>query len=322
MTATPSPTWRDEPLLEVQTWLQQASAGAGAGTRITCVVPDPDWAPGVFPGGFFEHQGQRLRHRPLAIWLALAELVGCRLKTPRVRADQWLSLTFEVLDATRVPHRFEGERAKKYEPDSPFSAVVRTEEPTFLHYYRQFLERLPERRQGRLLWLGVNQGWEVAPLLSLWPPQRLAVTEVVGIDHAAAAIAVARHRFAAYPHWRFEAADINHLDFAALGRFDAIVAINVLHSPAMNGHDVLQTLLRENCRPNCRLLFGFPNCRYLDGEVRYGTRAGKQREADWGPLINETVFYRRLLTKNRFDVRIRGKHTVLIEATRKQFGGR
>lgn len=322
MTLIPTPTWRDEPLLVVQTWLQQASAGAAAGTTITCVAPNPDWAPGVYPGGWFEHDGLRLRHRPLAVWLALADLYGCRLKTPIIRPDQWLALTFEVLDAARVPHAFAGDRAKKYEPDSPFAAVVRTEEPTFLHYYRQFLERLPERRQGRLLWLGVNQGWEVEPLLSLWSPERLAATEVVGIDHAAAAIGLARQRFADQPHWRFEATDINRLDFAALGKFDAVVAINVLHSPALNGHQVLQTLLRENCRDNCRLLFGFPNCRYLDGEVRYGTRTGKQREAEWWPLINETVFYRRLLTKNRFEVRIRGKHTVLIEAIRKQFGGR
>ncbi|CAM2010677.1 hypothetical protein [Acanthopleuribacter pedis] len=314
----PVPWVRDQPLIDILIWLERQSATHATGALFQCVVPNPDWGAGCYPGEIYERDGEYLCHRALPIWFELAERVACRLRTPRWRADDWLALTFEVLDPQKVPHWFVGPRAEKYEPGTDFSKIVRTEEPTFLHHYLHFIRRIPKRNPTRVLLLGVGQGWEVVPFLRCWSPDRLAETELIGIDHAARAVAAAQARFGSLGP-RFLVADLGGFDFATLGVFDVIVAINVLHSPALDGHRILHRLLTHHCRPNSRVLFGFPNCRYLDGEVRYGTRVGKQRETEMTPLLQEVGFYRRTLIKHHFDVKVHGKHTVLVEGTRKQF---
>lgn len=312
------PCWRDHPLIKVVAWLERQSATHAANSVFRCRIPNPDWGIGCYPGELYERDGRLLRHRSLPLWYELAELVGCRLLTPRWLADEWLLLTFQVLDPQKAPHRFEGPRAEKYEPGTLFSKVVRTEEPTFLREYLRFIRRLPERTGCRVLILGVGQGWEFEPFYAEWPAERLAETEMIGLDHAVAALEAARRRFGSGGP-RFVATDLADCDWREFGRFDVLIAVNVLHSPAIDGHGLLQRLIKDHCTPNCRVLFGFPNCRYLDGEVRYGTRVGRQKESDWAPLLQEVAYYRRILEKNGFNVQVRGKHTVIVQGARKQF---
>ena len=46
------------------------------------MLPTPTSAQGLFTGELFEHSGVHYRHRPLRVWLELAEQLGCRLHTP------------------------------------------------------------------------------------------------------------------------------------------------------------------------------------------------------------------------------------------------
>ncbi|MBC7976489.1 MAG: SAM-dependent methyltransferase, partial [Myxococcales bacterium] len=75
------PVFRRESMLEILAFVE-AQRAAGATAFAFCVL-DPDLGRGHYAGELIEHAGALHVHRPLRVWLDLAERMALRLRTPR-----------------------------------------------------------------------------------------------------------------------------------------------------------------------------------------------------------------------------------------------
>jgi trans-aconitate methyltransferase len=304
-------------LLEIIRRMRAAFA-AGASTFELDVL-DPDLARGRHAGEQIVVGGTTYVHRPLRVWIDLAERMRLRLKTPRPASPPFIHLVFEPLATDAPVHASaHGDATEKYGADSAFARVSKLDDPSFVLDMADALERIEPQAGARVLSLGVNTGDELALLLDLAPALRDAT--FVGIDHSASAIAAARERFGATSHGTtvgLHVADITapgELAALDLGRFDLVIAIGLLQSGAIDDRALLRTLVQDHLAPHGSLILGIPNCRYVDGEVEYGARMKNFTQPELGLVIKDIAFYRKYLQQHHKKVFVTGKHYLLVTA--------
>jgi len=133
--------------------------------------------------------------------------------------------------------------------------------------------------------------------------------ELVGVDHSASALAVARARF---PAFQFACADVGALATLGLGTFDLVISLNTLQSPAIDDRAVLRQIVQHHLAPRGAVILGLPNARYRDGELEYGARIPNFRQPELGLLVKDVAFYRKYLQQHGRQVFVTGKHYVLV----------
>ena len=305
-------TFTDEPLNEVVETLKTGLGPLQTGEPLTFYAPNPDLGAGLFTGEVFEHEGERFRHRPLRVWLELAERLGCRLHTPEPEGI-WVKFTVSKL-ADISWHKDKAGKAgcETYGETSEFSRVQKLEEPTFLLDYTDAVKRTPLTPKSRVLSLGVGRGDELRPFETLFRGYDLSFT---GIDHSAGALDVARKRFPG-DAYTFIQADLNDLSKQALGRFDLTVSIATFQSPGVNGHTLIREVAQNHLTERGNLILALPNCRYRDGEVTYGAKMKNFSEPDLSLVIKDLAFYRKYLQQHRFRVFLTGKYYLFLTAVR------
>lgn len=308
-------TFTDEPLPYIIAALRERLETLEAGERLTFYALDPDLGAGLFAGEEIELGGVRYRHRPLRVWLELAERLGCRLHTPE-GDGVFVTLTFSKLGeaswhGTEDP---EGERleSERYGRDSAFSRVQKLEEPTFLLDYIEALERVALGPGNRVLSLGVGRGDELIPLETLDEGHTLSVT---GVDRAESALEIARERFSG-SNYQFIDADLNKLKALELSRFDLILSIATFQSPGVRGHLLIRELVQHHLTARGSLILALPNCRYRDGELVYGAKMKNFANPDLSLLVKDLAFYKKYLQQHRFRVFITGTYYVFLTAVR------
>lgn len=290
--------FRTEPLLAIIAYLEARGSGAIA-------VPDPDLGRGRYAGELIEHAGERLVHRPFRTWVDLAERLGLRLLTPRSFAPPLIELRFERLDpATRLRPDAENP-TERYGAGSEFARISKAEDPSFVLDLREALARAGLPPRARVLDLGVNAGDELALLHDLG----LVDAELVGVDHSASALELARSRF---PAATLIEADLNSLPSHGLGRFDLVLSIGTLQSPGIDDRELIRRIVQDHLAPHGAVILGFPNARYLDGELEHGTRMKNFRQPELGLLIKDVAFYRKYLQQHGKQVFVTGKYELLI----------
>lgn len=302
-------------LLEIVAAMRRAFA-AGA-TTFELDVLDPDLGRGHHAGERIEIDGVAYLHRPFRVWVDLAERMRLRLRTPRPAAAPLVHLVFEPLSADEVGDAVPLDPTEKYGIASPFARISKLEDPSFVLDMADALERIALPAGARVLDLGVNTGDELALLLELWPALRDAT--LVGVDHSATAIAAARARFAGItgPRVDLHVADLapaGALAALGLGRFDLVLSIGTLQSPGIDDRDLLRRIVQDHLTPTGAVLLGIPNCRYVDGEVEYGTRMKNFSQPELGLLIKDVAFYRKYLQQHHRQVFVTGKNYVLVTA--------
>jgi len=290
--------FRDESLTEIIAFI---AAELARGVAPELEVLDPDLGRG-------HHAGARIAgavHRPWRVWLDLADRMNLRLATPR-RLDGTVVVRLEPLDRDAIPARGEGTEA--YGVRSGFAQLSKLEDPGFVIDLREALQRAQLGPAPRVLDVGVNTGDELELVYEAWPD-----AEIVGIDHAASALAAARARF---PRARLLEADVAALPALALPRFDLVIAIGVLQSASIYDRALLRLLVQDHLEPAGAIVLGIPNCRYVDGEVVYGTRMRNFAQPELGLLVKDVAFYRKYLQQHRRQVFVTGKHYVFVTAVR------
>jgi SAM-dependent methyltransferase len=322
-------------LLEIVGRMRRTFA-AGA-TTFELDVLDPDLGRGLHAGERLVVDGVEYVHRPFRVWVDLAERMRLRLKTPRPAAAPLVHLVFEPLstrDPEAAPEQVERtDRTEKYGTASPFARISKHEDPSFVLDMADALERIALPAGARVLDLGVNTGDELALIVELWPALRDAT--LVGVDHSASAIAAARARFSGPsrgaargpvggpadanegPRVELHVADLapaDALTSLGLGRFDLVLSIGTLQSPGIDDRDLLRRIVQDHLTPTGAVLLGIPNCRYVDGEVEYGTRMKNFTQPELGLLIKDVAFYRKYLQQHHRQVFVTGKHYVLVTA--------
>lgn len=292
-------------LLEIVAHIERQLA---AGARDVAIgVLDPDRAGGAYAGERVELDGVAYVHRPWRVWIDLAERLGLRMRTPRAATPPLVTVAFERLDASARLRGDGDDVTERYGADSPFARIDKLEDPGFVLDMRDALARCELPPDARILDLGVNTGDELALIQHVAPSLRDA--SFVGIDHSASAIAVARERF---PRAVFHVAGLAALPALALGRFELVVSIGTLQSAGVDDRDVVRRVVQDHLAPNGRVIFGFPNCRYIDGEIEYGTRMKNFTQPELGLLVKDVAFYRKYLQQHHRRVFVTGKHYVLV----------
>ena len=281
--------FRREPLLEIIAYLQGAS-----GDRITIRVPDPERGRGRYAGELVDD----FVHRPFRTWVDLAERLDLRLATPRAIGDGLVELVFERLDREA---RWDIADAK-YAAGAPFGRITKLEDASFVVDVGEALARAKLPPEPRILALGCNTGDELALIRAYVPAARCT-----GIDRDASALALARRRF---PADDFIEADVGAP--LAVGRFDLVVAIGLLQTADLDDRDLLRRIVQDHLTPDGAVILGIPNCRYLDGEVRYGARMKNFAQPELGLLVKDVAFYRKYLQQHARQVYVTGKHYILV----------
>ena len=282
--------------------------------RVSFEVLDPDVAPGHYAGERVSYKERSYLFRGYKAWTDLAEQCGCRMCTPVVSEPGIIRLTFEKLRPEDSFHCSDTrEKAEKYGVDSAFSAIHKNEEPAFMMAFSDALKRSGITRRKRILNLGVNRGDEF-DLIRQMDPEGFAAHELVGIDHSATAIDAALSRFDAL-HTRFYCHDINALGALDLGRFDLIITIGTLQSPGIAFKPLFMKLVQEYLEPDGAMILGFPNCRWMDGEMLYGAKAPNYSFSEQSLLHNDVDFCKRYLQQKKFRVTLTGKPYRFLTAT-------
>lgn len=308
------PNFRSESLLEIVAYLEQRLRAGAASVALQ--VLDPDRGAGRYAGERIALADVDYTHRSFRVWVELADRLGLRLATPRPAPPPWIELRFERLNAGArwQDEDKDADPTEKYGPSSGFARISKLEDPGFVLDFAEALERTRVGPRPRILDLGVNTGDEWHLLATAMPRWRHEA-HFVGVDHSATAIEVARQRFPE-PNVEFVTADLANLGALALGRFDLIVSIGTLQSPGIDDRTLLRQLVQQQLTPNGALILGFPNCRYLDGETRYGARMKNFRQPELGLLVKDLAFYRKYLQQHRRQVFITGKNYIFLTAVK------
>lgn len=313
MTADATPV-HDQSLLQILAHVQGCLA-AGA-DLVRLLVLDPDHARGRHAGERITIAGVESIHRPLRVWVDLAERLGLRLLTPRPATPPYLELRLERLDPAADWHTAPvPDPREKYGADSSFARISKLEDPDFVLDLADAIERVGLGPAARVLELGVNRGDALA-LLGQLVPDLATRGELVGLDHSRSALALARARFPA-ANARFITADLADLDALTaldLGRFDLVLAIDTLQSSGLDDRALLRHVVQRWLGPRGAVILGVANCRYLDGEVVHGARMKNFRQPELGMVIKDLAFYRKYLQQHARKVHITGRHELLVTA--------
>ncbi|HEY1550100.1 MAG TPA: class I SAM-dependent methyltransferase [Kofleriaceae bacterium] len=287
-----SRVFRAESLLAIMRYVRSC----GSAQSIEFTVLDPDRGRG-------EHAGELIDgfvHRPWRVWIDLAERMRLRMLTPQSIAPNLVGLRFEPLAQTKRS------RERSYGPESAFARVRKSEDPSFVLDLAEALERVALPANARVLSLGVNTGDEVQLMIDLGVDATF-----VGVDRDAGALAVARRRFGS----NVELIDADLADpIADPRRFDLVIAIGVLQSGALDDRALVRRIVQDNLAGDGSVIFGLPNCRYVDGETEYGARMVNFTQPELGLLVKDAAFYRKYLQQHHRQVFVTGKHYVFVTA--------
>ena len=300
----------DESMLTIVQVLENALE---KNTTVTLEVLNPDPYAGLYAGTLVTVKGTPYCYRSLRSWLDLAQQLGCRMLTPLKVSDTTMILHFQKLKTDSFHQEHPTDKSEKYGSLSSFSAINKNEEPAFLLTYLQALDIAKLSTRKSILNLGINRGDEFALIEELLSKDDFEQVRFVGIDHAQSAIAAAQKRFA-QANLHFYSHDINQLDTLDLGKFDLIISIGTLQSPGINYKPFLMDLLKKHLNDNGAIILGFPNSRWVDGEMIYGAKMRNYSESDMSLVLSDIDFAKRYLQQKKFTVRISGKEYIFLTA--------
>lgn len=242
----------------------------------------------------------------------LAQIFTMKMGTPMMQADGVTHLPFYKLHATNSFHKAE-QNSEKYGVASEFFKIDKREQFSFLYHFQEALEFVNLSSKQKILNLGINKGDEFAVMQTMLPCKEFAEKRFVGIDYSASAIEYAKKSFA-YENVLFLAHDINSLDTLSLGRFDLLVSIGTLQSSNIDFHAMFMNLYQNFLEKGGALILGFPNCRWIDGEMIYGAKAPNYKFNEMGLVLKDIYFCKKYLQQKGYRVVITGKDYLFLSA--------
>jgi len=255
-------------------------------------------------------------HRGYKAWTDLAELLMCKMHTPKESRYPYVTLTFEKIKIENSFHLdIQNEKEEKYGVDSSFSKIHKMEEPAFFYYYQQALTNVKVEKKTCILNLGVNRGDEFQVIKNILDTNKYEELKLVGIDHSKTAIEYAQSCFPE-ENVTFHTHDINDLDSLNLGRFDLLISIGTLQSPSINFKPFFMSLVQNYLEKDAAIILGFPNSRWVGGEMIYGAKAPNYVMSEMSLLYNDVMFCKKYLQQKKYRVTLTGKQYVFLTATK------
>jgi len=284
-------------------------------SHVSFEVLDPDRCIGLYAGEKIVLNGRTYRCRSLRTWMELAELLGCIMSVPKKIADPLTEVTFTKIMHESFHTDAVQEKEEKYGSDSLFARIHKMEEAAFYYYYRQALENVKIASRKRILDLGINRGDEFEVIRKMIDIKEYQNMELIGIDHSESAIAYARMHFPE-DNVTFHTHDINQLDVLDLGRFDLFISIGTLQSPGIHFKPFLMDLVQRYLSEDAAVILGFPNSRWMGGEMVYGAKAPNYAMSEMSLLFNDVMFAKKYLQQKKYRVTVTGKQYIFLTATK------
>ncbi len=303
--------FRNTPMQEILSTLHEALAKQ---TSISFEVLDPDEGAG-YTGNRRRIGSEVYRYRGYKAWTDLAELLGCQMMTPRPSDYPLVRLTFRRLAEDSFHQEQSPIHEERYGTASAFFEIEKMEEPAFFYYYDQALTQVNLSQRHRILNLGINRGDEFEVLEKRLSPEAYRTLELVGVDHSQSAIAYAKRRFPT-TNVQLYAEDINQLASLELGRFDLLISIGTLQSRSIHFKPFLMSLVQEYLTEDSALILGFPNSRWIGGEMIYGAKAPNYAMSEMSLLYNDVMFAKKYLQQHKYRVMLTGKQYIFLSAVK------
>jgi len=282
---------------------------------VTFNILDPDLGEG-YAGNEIIIDDQTYIYRSYKTWTDLAELLMCKMLTPKDEKYPFVTLRFEKLETQSSFHLdTESPKEEKYGVDSHFSQINKMEEPAFLYYYQQALHNAKLSEKTRILNLGINTGDEFSVIKKILDTKNYEKMELVGIDHSQTAIEYADKCFKE-KNVKLYCHDINELETLNLGKFDLLISIGTLQSPSINFKPFFMSLVQNYLKKDATIILGFPNSRWVGGEMIYGAKAPNYAMSEMSLLYNDVIFCKKYLQQHKYRVTLTGKQYVFLTATK------
>ena len=284
-------------------------------SSVSFEILNPDLGEG-YAGNLMTIEDKTYIYRGYKAWTDLAELLMCKMLTPKESSYPLVTLSFQKLETQSSFHlNTQGAKEEKYGTESHFFEINKMEEPAFLYYYNQALTNVKIEERTRILNLGINRGDEFEVIKNRLDTNKYQNMELVGIDHSKTAIEYADTLFSE-KNVQFFTEDINHLDTLNLGRFDLLISIGTLQSPNINFKPFFMSLVQNYLEKNGAIILGFPNSRWIGGEMIYGAKAPNYAMSEMSLLYNDVIFCKKYLQQHKYRVTLTGKQYVFLTATK------
>jgi cyclopropane fatty-acyl-phospholipid synthase-like methyltransferase len=276
-------------------------------------VINPDAFSSTYAGTHVTLDGKKYIYRGYKPWMDLAQTLGCRFLTPILHSQNTVLIRFEKLNVDVSFHSSETLKEEKYGTESIFSQIHKNEEAAFISPYLQALQNVKVAERSRILNLGVNSGDEFEAIVE--SVTNLQELELVGIDYCDSAINEAKEKFKEHQNISFYRHDINDLASLELGEFDLIISIGTLQSSNLEFNPLFMSIVQNQLQRGGAMILGFPNCRWIDGEMVYGARVKNYPFSEMGLLYKDVIFCKKYLQQKKFRVTITGKEYIFLTAT-------
>jgi 2-polyprenyl-3-methyl-5-hydroxy-6-metoxy-1,4-benzoquinol methylase len=202
---------------------------------------------------------------------------------------------------------------QKYGQNSLFSQIKKFEKPSVLHYYLQSMQNVKIETRKKILNLGINHADEFEVIQK--NVTNFKDLELLGIDYSKSAIASAKEKFKEYKNVSFKVGDINNLKELGLETYDLIITIGTLQSTGINFNEKFMEIVQHYLKKDGSIILGFPNCRWIDGEIIYGAKAKNYSFSELSLLYKDVIFCKKYLQQKKFRVTITGKDYIFLTAT-------
>ncbi len=300
-------------MLNIINTLQNRLIDLNAKEIILFDVLNPDISTSIYSGNKLIIKNKEYIYRGYKAWIDLAQSLHCRMLTPLVKSENIVTIRFEKLNADDSFHKSIVDKEEKYGQESIFSQIHKNEESAFIVHYLKALQNVSINRRIRILNLGVNSGDEFEVI------QKYATNfenlELVGIDYCPSAIKTAKDKFKDFSNITFYTHDITDLKSLNLGEFDLIITIGTLQSTNLEFNPLLMSIVQNQLKKDGAMILGFPNCRWIDGEMIYGAKVKNYPFSEMGLLYKDVIFSKKYLQQKKFRVTITGKDYIFVSAT-------
>ena len=281
-------------------------------TSVSFTVLHPDISLESYAGELITIEHTTYIYRGLKAWIDLAELLQCKMSLPK-EIGQTITITYTKLHKSSFHHDIK--EREKYGITSIFAQIYKMEEPAFIYYYLQALQNVNITKRSKILNLGVNRGDEFTVIKNLIDIKSYNKLSFTGIDYSQSAIKSAKEQFKEN-NVTFYTHDINEIENLGLGKFDLLISIGTLQSPSIPFKPFFMKLVQEYLKKDSAIILGFPNSRWIGGEMIYGAKAPNYAMSEMSLLFNDVMFCKKYLQQKKYRVTITGKHYIFLTATK------
>jgi hypothetical protein len=205
-------------------------------------------------------------------------------------------------------------KMKNMVKNSTFFRINKNEEPSFLYAYMNALKNVKIEEKKDILNLGINKADEFEVIKNLLDEETLNQMNLVGIDYSSSAIEFSKKRFPS-ENFTFFNHDINKLEQLNLKKADLIISIGTLQSSGLNFKLLFMDLIQNYLQDKGSIILGFPNCRWINGEMIYGAKAANYSYSEQSVLYKDVYFCKKYLQQKKYRVTLTGKNYLFLTAT-------